>query len=226
MKSLKKIIREVPIVGSGLVRLNNWIGARSFEGSSSYWEDRYRSGGNSGPGSYGRLAHFKAEVINDIVREFGIRTIAEFGCGDGNQLKLARYSHYVGYDVSDTVLDQCRRTFANEPSFSFRNARDYAGEMYDLSMSLDVIFHLVEDQVFHDYMDKLFRSSDAFVLVYSSDFNDHGEFGAHVRNRDFKPWVTANYPNFELVRRISNAFPFTGDHDETSFCDFFLYRKA
>ena len=40
---------------------------KSFAGSAAYWEERYRRGGNSGAGSYGKLAEFKAEVINDFV---------------------------------------------------------------------------------------------------------------------------------------------------------------
>ncbi len=39
---------------------------RSFD-SSAYWEERYIQGRNSGNGSYGRLAEFKAKIINDFV---------------------------------------------------------------------------------------------------------------------------------------------------------------
>ncbi|MGD9858413.1 MAG: hypothetical protein AB7U20_26025 [Planctomycetaceae bacterium] len=62
---------------------------RKFTGSSDYWVRRYRKGRNSGGGSYGRLAEFKAQVLNDLVREHRIQTVIEFGCGDGNQLALA-----------------------------------------------------------------------------------------------------------------------------------------
>ena len=40
--------------------------------SAQYWRDRYRAGGNSGAGSYGRLAGFKAEIVNAFVREHDI----------------------------------------------------------------------------------------------------------------------------------------------------------
>jgi len=33
--------------------------------SNKYWEERYAKGGNSGKGSYGKSAIFKADVIND-----------------------------------------------------------------------------------------------------------------------------------------------------------------
>lgn len=226
IKTARRFLRSIPIAGDILVKINNWLTAKSFDTSSRYWEDRYRSGGNSGPGSYGRLAMFKAQVIRDLVESLKIRSVAEFGCGDGNQLTLADYPSYVGYDVSDTVLDQCRRKFGNSPHFDFRNVSAYSGEQYDLSMSLDVIFHLVEDSVFEEYMARLFNAAGRYVLIYASDFDDSGEFGAHVRNRDFKPWIAKNRPDFRLERHIPNAFPFNGDHEQTSFCDFFLYQRT
>lgn len=226
MRSIKKFIRQTPVVGPSLGRLNRWLDARKFETSGDYWESRYRSGGNSGPGSYGRLAEFKADEINTIVAEKGIKTVAEFGCGDGNQLLLANYPHYTGFDVSETILHHCRIKFRGSENFVFRHVSDFKGEKFDLSMSLDVIFHLVEDEVFHAYMARLFDASRSYVIIYSSDFDDSGEFGAHVRNRDFKPWVAQNAPEFVLERRIPNPFVFNGDHEETSFCDLFLYKRA
>ena len=68
--------------------------------SSAYWQERYRQGSNSGPGSYGRLALFKAEIVNRFVRDHNIADIIEFGSGDGAQLTLADYPRYVGVDVS------------------------------------------------------------------------------------------------------------------------------
>ena len=37
--------------------------------SSEFWDGHYAAGGNSGTGSYGRLAEFKAEVLNEIIAE-------------------------------------------------------------------------------------------------------------------------------------------------------------
>ena len=59
---------------------------REFK-SSKYWNERYKHGGNSGDGSYGHLAEYKAEIINDFIEENQIHNIIEFGSGDGNQLK-------------------------------------------------------------------------------------------------------------------------------------------
>ena len=37
--------------------------------SSLFWENRYKKGGNSGSGSYNKMAEFKAKVINDFIKE-------------------------------------------------------------------------------------------------------------------------------------------------------------
>lgn len=69
------------------------------------------AGGNSGVGSYGMFAEFKAGVINDFVSMNNIQSVVEFGCGDGNQLKLANYPIYKGYDVSKAAVASCRKLF-------------------------------------------------------------------------------------------------------------------
>ena len=40
--------------------------ASLFE-SGDYWDARYRAGDNSGEGSYGKFAKFKAQVLNQFV---------------------------------------------------------------------------------------------------------------------------------------------------------------
>ena len=62
-----------------------------FNNSTEYWKNRYNLGGNSGDGSYGELAQFKAEFLNKFVTDKNIKTIIEFGSGDGNQLTMAQY---------------------------------------------------------------------------------------------------------------------------------------
>jgi cyclopropane fatty-acyl-phospholipid synthase-like methyltransferase len=82
-----------------------------FPGSKRYWDNRYSQGDNSGAGSYGRLAEFKAEILNKFVAENNIRSVIEFGCGDGNQLMLANYPYYIGVDVSPKAIEICRKLF-------------------------------------------------------------------------------------------------------------------
>jgi hypothetical protein len=117
------------------------LSAPSFV-SAQYWRNRYRAGGNSGAGSYGRLAAFKAEIINAFVRQHDVASVIEFGCGDGAQLKLADYPAYIGFDVADESVELCRSKFLGDSTKEFKNAASWDYEHADLTLSLDVIFHL------------------------------------------------------------------------------------
>ena len=76
-----------------MISFKNIFKPKQFD-SKKYWEKRYLKGGDSGDGSYGKLAEFKAKVINRFVKENEIKTIIEWGCGDGNQLTYMNYPNY------------------------------------------------------------------------------------------------------------------------------------
>lgn len=193
---------------------------RKFPGSADYWEDRYARGRNSGQGSFGNLAEFKAQILNDFVRKYQIENVIEYGCGDGNQLTLAIYPSYVGFDVSPTVIKKCQNIFALDSSKKFELISNYNGEKAELTLSLDVIYHLVEDRVFSEYMDRLFSSSEKYVIVYSNDIEDGGSPNkSHVRSRKFSQWVLDNAKSWKLKEVIKNKFP------KESTADFFIYEK-
>ena len=223
--ALKEAIKSIPFLGSiasGVVRR---LKGDQFDNSKNYWERRYALGGNSGAGSYNRLAAFKAEFLNAFVKRHGVRTVIEFGSGDGAQLDLAQYPEYVGVDVSATATEATKRRFAGDEHKVFYLSSDFPkGRVADLTLSLDVVYHLVEDQAFEPYMRDLFDASARFVIVYASD---HDEVAApHVRHRNFTRWVEQNRPDFRLSERVPNAFPFDeGDPDNTSFADFFVFER-
>ena len=51
--------------------------------------------------------------------------------------------------------------------------------------------HLVEDEVFTDYMERLFAAATRYVIVYSSNgAPDIEEHAPHVRHRCFTDWVS------------------------------------
>jgi len=200
---------------------------RPFSGSSSYWEERYSAGGHSGVGSRGKLAEFKAAVINEFVATHELRSVIEFGCGDGNQLTLAKYPTYCGFDVSETAVAKCQKLFAGDASKHFRLMAEYEGEKADVALSLDVIYHLVEDDVFKNYMRILFESSNQYVIIYSSDSDDNrGYEGTHIRHRKFTEWIQRNAPHWKLIEHIPNKYPSQSGYGRGSFADFFIYTKA
>ena len=223
LKALKAAVRNAPVLGPALVQLR---GDR-FDGSSRYWDRRYAAGGNSGAGSYNRLAEFKADFLNRFVDEHGVGSVIEFGCGDGAQLRLASYPSYVGVDVSQTAVELCRGIFADDRSKTFWRSDELPpGAEADLALSLDVIYHLVEDPVFDGYMAQLFRSAGRFVIVYSSDM-DATWPAKHVRHRRFTDWIGRNQPRWRARSTVKNAYPYDpADPEHTSFADFHVFERA
>jgi hypothetical protein len=201
--------------------------SHSVFNSADYWDQRYKSSGNSGAGSYGHLAAFKADFLNSFVKDYGVESVVEFGCGDGNQLKLAKYPRYVGYDVSAKAVEICRTLFADDPNKSFHILTDFTGDKADLSLSLDVIYHLIEDKVFHAYMEILFRSSTRWVIIYSSnrDENDTNQ-SAHVRHRKFTEWIAGSAPDYRQALHIPNKYPVDHFGANGSFADFYVFQKS
>src|SRR5215472_3886586 len=201
--------------------------SKPFPGSRQYWENRYSADGNSGVGSYGKFAAFKAEVINAFVTTRGVQSVIEFGCGDGNQLMLARYPTYVGYDVSDTAVHQCRTSFAGDATKTFALMSQYRGERADLALSLDVIYHLVEERVFEDYMRTLVGAAYRYVIIYASNSDDNQEYqGPHIKHRRFSSWLERNALDWELLEHIPNRHPYRGDYTTGSFAEFFIYGRV
>jgi SAM-dependent methyltransferase len=195
----------------------------SFRDSARYWADRYRRAGNSGEGSYGELALFKADILNEFVRQNDVRSVIEFGCGDGNQLSVAKYPNYTGVDITTEAVLQCRRKFAGDATKKFLHASEYSGERADLALSLDVIFHLVEDNTFDGYMRQLFGAAAKHVVIYSSNSDALFAEYPHVRHREFSAWVERNAPHWSLTQTIPNLYPIGLRSSETSFAHFFVY---
>ncbi len=203
------------------------IPKRPFQNSALYWERRYRRGGNSGAGSYDKLAMFKGEVINNFIRDNNIRKAIELGCGDGHQLSFFKLEEYVGYDVSPTAISLCRKAFSNDPSKSFHLMAELDPDLQaELTLSLDVIYHLVEEEVFTSYMDLLFGCSSRFVIIYSTHFQEPYVQHSHERHRRFSDWIQDNQPDFSLLEFIPNRFPYDGDGTKTSMSDFYIYKRS
>jgi SAM-dependent methyltransferase len=191
--------------------------------SNAYWEARYRAGGHSGSGSRGQLAAFKAGVINGFVADNAIADVLDLGCGDGHLLSLLRVPDYVGVDVSPAALARCAKQF---PQHRFVPFGALDAELHaELALSIDVIFHLVEDAVFVSYMDALFAHATRFVLVYSSN-TDFAWSSPHVRHRRFTDYVADCQPEWRPLAHVPNRYPYDAERpEETSFADFFVYGR-
>jgi hypothetical protein len=125
------------------------------------------------------------------------------------------------------AVEICRSLFEGDPSKRFFQLESVPPDaIADLSLSLEVIFHLVEDPVFDAYMRRLFESARRFVILYSSNMEQESP-GRHVRHRQFTRWIEDNQPSWHLQDTIKNPYPFDpANPDETSFSDFYIFAPV
>jgi SAM-dependent methyltransferase len=224
--SLKRLVRRSPRLTRALGAAYRLISG-PFPGSQDYWVKRYEKGGNSGPGSYSELAKFKARVLNAFVAEHAVKSVMEFGCGDGNQLSIAEYPSYVGFDVSPVAVQRCRERFSSDKTKRFALVSDYAGETAELTMSLDVIYHLVEDAVYEAHLRSVFGASTRFVAIFSSNRDAPDDAGMpHVRHRKFTDFVARELPEWKLFKNEPPPQAYSGDIHSSTLAEFFIFKKA
>jgi SAM-dependent methyltransferase len=219
--NVKDLVRPLP----GVRQASMLRQRLAYGGSARYWEQSYAAGATSGDGSYGALAQGKGQFLNELVRDRAVRSVIEFGCGDGNQLSLAAFPRYIGLDVSRTAIGLCQQRFADDPGKSFflydgTCFTDRAGVFRaDLALSLDVLYHLTEDAVFETYLRHLFGAGERLVVIYSTNI-ELGRTAPHVRHRRFTPWAEANCPGWTLASMTPG--PNTGP----ARADFFIYERG
>lgn len=169
--------------------------------SKLYWEARYKNGGTSGWGSHNiSSVNFKKDYINSYIRKIKAKTLVELGCGDGNQLSyFDGYQSYSGYDISETIINKCQIKFKNDNTKSFTsNINDLLNkEKYDIALSLDVTYHLIEEDVYKNYLNNLFNLSN-FVIIFGVD-NNNVVSAKHVKNRMISEYVIQYQKKFQLV---------------------------
>ena len=194
----------------------------------NYWNNRYDNGGTSGSGSYGILANYKANFINNFIQKNNINRIIEFGCGDGNQLSLSNYPEYIGLDISITAIEICKNKFKNDSTKQFQlyNPNKFNNTLIsDLTLSLDVIFHILDDELYVKYMEHLFMCSSKYVIIYSSNFNNK-TYAKHISHRRFTDWIEDNITDFDLVDKVHNRYKYDPKNENTtSLSDFYVYKS-
>ncbi len=178
-----------------------------------YWDTRYKKGGDSGEGSKGIRAQWKADILNNFVRKENIKSVIEFGCGDGLQLLLSDYQEYLGVDISNEALKKCRERI-NKENYSFIHLDEYNNEKKELSLSLEVIFHLIDDKEYNEHINYIFNAAEKWVIIFSSNI-DMETKNKHVKHRMF----TRDIPyGWKLYRSIESKDLFHSD--------MYIYRRS
>ena len=126
-------------------------------------------------------------------------------------------------DVSPTALARCA---ARHPGHRFVTPEGLRLlPPAELTISLDVLYHLTEDEVFLDTIRALFTWATRFVVIYASNVDSAWPV-PHVRHRRFTDHVAATEPAWRLLAHLPNPWPYDpAQPNETSFADFFIYAR-
>jgi SAM-dependent methyltransferase len=184
---------------------------------AGYWDRRYREGRTSGAGSEGDEGSYKAKYVSGFIRDHSVESVIDWGCGDGQVLDLVDLhgADYLGVDVSLTIVERMRAKF---PQHEFvLNIPEIVEVPNELSLSLDVLFHLPDDNDYFTYLEQLFESAERFVMIYSTNYAG-GLTARHVFRREFTPDIARMFGGWELKR--------TEQPLREGLASFFVYEKA
>jgi SAM-dependent methyltransferase len=199
---------------------------REFD-SNKYWEDRYKNNETSGDGSYGKLAIFKGNIIYNFIKEYDVKSILDLGCGDGNQLKYYNTTNinYIGVDPSSTIINKLKEIYKNDKNKKFIILDKNFNTKAELTLSCDVLFHLINLNIWEKHIDNLFNISTKYVIIYAYDFDQ--DWNNHCKSRKFTDFIKKKYSNWQLIKVIKNEYPlFEGcDDKNASMSDFYFYKK-
>jgi len=164
---------------------------------------RYARGGNSGGGSFGTNAEYKANVVNKIIQLEKVESVLEFGCGDGNQLTLFNFDYYTGLDISQTAISRCESMYTNHSKKKFLRiipGQDLQINKHDAVISLEVLMHITNENDFKWTLDQIFKFSAGIVIIQIPILPlVRYKKGSHERYRNILPYLAKYLGEFDLV---------------------------
>lgn len=188
---------------------------KTANNSEQYWISRYNDGGNSGLGSVGALLKFKADFINDFIRENDIHTVTDFGHGDLALANLFVGARYTGIDIFDAGSRNVNGLTLVKSRFD-----QYNGESTDLVTCIDVLYHIIRGE--QDYLfasiDKMIEVANKFVIIYAQDSRIPNNMANHMWNGPWLQYILEN-KHVELVYEQQN--PISG-----TTAKFFVFKKV
>lgn len=174
-----------------------------------YWEDIYRYGGTSGNGSYGEIALFKANIVNNIIEKYNANTVIEFGCGDGNQLGYMNYNNYIGFDISNSAVERCRNLYINDNSKEFihytPDSFDCSPYRADMVVCLDVLYHITDENDFVNTLTYISKCASKVVVLFTkltTSYQEHSSCPS-ILDRDIYSYLN-NFSNLKIVDTITH----------------------
>lgn len=131
----------------------------------TYWEHRYLRGETSGLGSIGAFRTWKWSVIDNFVPK--VDDVVDVGCGDLSFWDSRTCKHYIGIDISKTVVKNNR---LKRPKWVFIHS-DAGKYLKDVNgrvvLCLDLLFHVMNEENFVNILNNLCRYSKKWIFIHT-----------------------------------------------------------
>lgn len=155
-----------------------------------YWDDRWVNGPEC-PGSVGDQAMSKAAWLNSVIYDLDVRSLVDWGCGDGSQAALVNVGMYVGVEVAPSAWEAASVALATRDNCCIVLAPPGQSITIraDMAVSMDVVFHLTADHEYEEWLARVFGSATKFVAVHGTDYESvpNGHMRHHEVTRDAPP---------------------------------------
>jgi hypothetical protein len=156
-----------------------------LEFETSYWDQRYKNGGDSGAGSQPVIAAKKAALLSRLP---WISSVVEIGCGDfqfGRRvMEQFHAARYWGYDVSREIVERNQKLYGL-PRVQFFPFTGSHLLPCDLLLCVDVLFHIIEDGDYYEMLHTLKEAKWRHLAVTAYEYD--GPSSSHLRIRRFDP---------------------------------------
>ena len=137
--------------------------------NAKFWDDRYRSFPQlgSGPGSRGYAASYKKRLVKAVIKEFGISSVVDIGCGDLCWLdrEVLESCSYVGLDVSAVAIERAKALYPGLAFAVYDVTTQSLNIRSDLVVSFDVLIHQTDLQLFCVALGNILAPIDRIGLV-------------------------------------------------------------
>jgi hypothetical protein len=142
---------------------------------------------NSGLGSRGQLAKFKADFVSKFVKDNNIQTLIDFGCGDLYNSSMIEVPSYLGVDIVAHNMPDNPRANTFEAVVS-RFDEFECEEPADMVLCMDVLYHILPGE--QDYLkaalENMLKSTKKYLVIYAQDsYDENIVWKGHMFN---SPW--------------------------------------
>lgn len=172
---------------------------------SSYWTERYRSGGNSGSGSAGRNLAFKANFVRDFLVKHQLREVLDIGCGNGGIIPSLPEINYHGIDFAKPAIDYCQAKWGETGSRKFTHVTEVQGNSAsaEVVLVLEVLMHITDDKDYERFLRACLSMAEKFVVLQTplkADLGKRQKPAPHERYRDIFLSLIPHYGDFEVFQ--------------------------